>query len=188
MAVGPLQLICFGVGTEEQKDAVAQALRAHSQRGAIRVLKADYVRGQGESLLDVDQRLIPAETGEARTSAVLADPSALDTALYWGSAVDGMQGVDTQIGAAPARRNLVESVEQVREQITSMARELSAESALYMALIEHRWAPALKDTLQSLRDAFQSAGVVVLAERMIRPSPLALLPTDLIASHQAPMP
>jgi hypothetical protein len=186
MAIGPIQLICFGVRGEEQRKAVVQALRAHSERGPIRILDAGYVRASGESRARPEEKpslSLPIDVEHTRYDPVYGAAAAPETGTLARGTVGDTVRVDLDIGAVIAERNLDESVQQAQADMIAAASKLSSDAALYMALIEHRWAPAQRDTLQALKEALQTTGVAVLAEQMIRPSPLALLAAEFITTQ-----
>jgi hypothetical protein len=72
------------------------------------------------------------------------------------------------------------SVQVLKDQITNLAQDLPTDGACAIALIEHRWVPTLKEHVQK-------AGVVVLAQGLVRPRSLIMLGAELQAAEQAAM-
>lgn len=188
MAVGPLQFVFLGVRGEEQRSKVTTALRSLSDRGAIRVLDIVYRTKQDDGTFSPPQEfstMTDEERQQLRTAV-----GALIGAGYGGyyageeGAKEGAK-VGAQIGAqgtgivaAFAEQEFGESVDEVREHIRELARDVPAGATAAIALIEHRW-------MLELRDQMLQAGIVVLGSGMIRPRSLVMLGARMAATQQA---
>lgn len=189
MAVGPLQFVFLGVRGDEQRSKVTTALRSLSDRGAIRVLDIVYRTKQDDGTFSPPQEF-STMTDEERQQLRTAVGAIIGAGYggYYGGTEGAKEGatVGAQIGAqggagivsAFAEQEFGESVDEVREHIRELARDVPAGATAAIALIEHRW-------MLELRDQMLQAGIVVLGSGMIRPRSLVMLGARMAAAQQA---
>lgn len=174
MTLGPIQFVVFGVRTEEQQNEVARQLRALSEKGTIRVIDLAYIR-KGEDGTLVPGRMSGLSEEEHRRFGNVAR-----ALIGLGAQMEAMKtGGEVGMGTF-AEMDFGVSVQELKDQITDLAQDLPTGGACAIALIEHRWVPTLKENVQK-------AGVVVLAQGLVRPRSLIMLGAELQAAEQAAM-
>lgn len=172
MALGPIQFVVFGVRTEEQQNEVARDLRALSEKGTIRVIDLAYIRKTEEGGL-VPGRMSGLTEEEQRRYGAVAH------ALIGMGAKAETAKITGEVGmGAFAEQDFGLSVQELKEQINDLTHDLPTGGAIAIALIEHRW-------VLQLRENVQKAGVVVMAQGMVRPRSLIMLGAELAAAEQA---
>jgi len=189
MAVGPLQFVFLGLRGEEQRTEVTKTLKNLSQRGAIRVLDLAYATKQPDgtftptydtTLSDQERKQLGAIAGTLIGTGYGGAYAGKEGA-QWG-AVMGAQAGAQMAGngnvAAFAQEDFGESVQEVREHLYDLAKDVPSGATCAIALIEHKWMLELKDQLQK-------AGIVVLGSGLIRPRSLVMLGVNLAAAEQA---
>ena len=189
MPVGPLQFVFLGVRGDEQRGEVTRALRALSDRGAIRVLDIAYATKQDDGTFTPAQEYTTL-TDQERQQLGTAVGALIG--IGYGYAYGGKEGakqgarVGAQIGAQGgdgvvatfAQEEFGESVDQIREHLRELAADVPVGATCAIALIEHRWMLELKDQLEK-------AGIVILGSGLIRPRSLMMLGEHIAAAQQA---
>ncbi len=192
MTLGPLQLVFLGLRGDKQRDEVSKALQKLGDRGAIRIVDIAFATKQQ------DGTFTPVQEYTSMTDPELQQLGTTVGALVgWGyvagggkagthpgakagtpiSTQGGAQGGDGGV-ASFAQEDFGESVQEVRDHIRELAKDVPPGATCAFALIEHLWMPALKDQLQK-------AGIVVIASALIRPRSLALLGAQIAQDEQA---
>jgi uncharacterized membrane protein len=170
MMYGPVQLLVVGLPNDRMKGDVARELQAASQSGAIRVLDALAI------LKTPDGKVISLGASDLSPDERAAFGSLVGALLGFG-ALGTLAGVEAggELGAAAfAQQNFGLS----QEDIQGIAKGIPPGKTAVMVLIEHRWAVPLKE-------AFERAGGVMLAQGMVRPETLIGVGANLAASAQA---
>ncbi len=189
MAVGPLQFVFLGVRGDEQRAEVTKALRALSERGTIRVLDIAYTtKREDGSFAPIQEQTTMTDQERQQFGAAVGALVGMGYGGYYGGKEGAKQGakVGAQLGAQGgegvvasfAQEEFGESVDEVREDIRELAKDVPVGATCAIALIEHRWMLDLKDQLQK-------AGIVVLGSGLIRPRSLVMLGADIAAAQQA---
>ena len=170
MLLGPVQLLVFGLQNDRMKGDVARELRAASQSGAIRVLDALAI------LKTPDGKVISLGASDLSPDERTAFGAVVGALMGFGALGTG-EGADVgaELGAAAfAQQNFGLS----QEDIQGIAHDIPPGMTAVMVLFEHRWAVPLKE-------AFERAGGVMLAQGMVRPETLIGAGVNLAASAQA---
>jgi len=189
MPVGPLQFVFLGLRGEEQRTEVTKTLKNLSQRGAIRVLDLAYATKQPDgtftptydsSLSDQERKQMGAIAG-ALIGIGYGGVYGGKEGAQWGAVMGAQTGAQMAGNgnvAAFAQEDFGESVQEVREHLQELAKDIPSGATCAIALIEHRWMLELKDQLQK-------AGVVVLGSGLIRPRSLVMLGANIATAEQA---
>ena len=189
MPVGPLQFVFLGVRGDEQRAEVTKALRGLSERGAIRVVDIAYTTKQPDgTFTPVQEQSSMTEQERQQLGGAVGALVGMGFGGYYGGkegakegarmgAKMGYQGGDG-IVTAFAQEEYGLSVDEVREHIRELAKDVPVGATCAIALIEHRW-------MVELRDRLQSAGITVLGSGLIRPRSLVMLGADIAAAQQA---
>ena len=170
MLLGPVQLVVFGLQNDRMKGDVARELQAAGQSGAIRVLDALAI------LKTPDGKVISLGASDLSPDQRAAFGSVVGALMGFGALGTG-EGADVgaELGAAAfAKQNFGLS----QEDIQGIAKDIPPGKTAVMVLIEHRWAVPLKE-------AFERAGGVMLAQGMVRPETLIGAGVNLAASVRA---
>jgi hypothetical protein len=189
MPLGPLQFVFLGVRNDEQRTEVGKALRALSERGAIRVVDIAYTTKQPDgTFTPVQEQSSMTEQERQQFGAAVGALVGMGFGGYYGGkegakqgarmgAQTGYQGGDGMV-ATFAQEEYGLSVDEVREHIRELAKDVPVGATCAIALIEHRWMLELKDRLQN-------ASITVLGSGLIRPRSLVMLGADMAAAQQA---
>ena len=170
MLLGPVQLLVFGLQNDRMKGDVARELQAASQSGAIRVLDALAI------LKRPDGTVISLGASDLNPDERAAFGSIVGALMGFG-ALGTVEGAEAgaEVGAAAfAKQNFGLS----QEDIQGIANDIPPGMTAVMVLFEHRWAVPLKE-------AFERAGGVMLAQGMVRPETLIAAGANLAASIRA---
>lgn len=177
MSLGPIQFVALGLRNEDQQKEAVNVLRSLGERGAIRVIDLVYLQKKEDGTL-VPGRLTGLSDEEFKRYTTIA--SAL---IGFGAG-----GPDGRFAAARssiemgtmafAEKNYGVSVQEIRDQIMELAKDMPVGSACVVAMIEHQWAKPFKEKLQN-------TGVVILASGLIRPTSLVMLGAEFAAAEQA---
>ncbi len=189
MTVGPLQFVFLGVRGDEQRAEAAKALRTLSERGAIRVLDIAYTTKQEDGTFSpVQERTSMTDQERQQFGAAVGALVGMGYGGYYGGKEGAKQGakVGAQLGAQGgdgviasfAQQEYGESVDEVREDIRELAKDVPVGATCAIALIEHRWMLDLKEQLLK-------AGIAILGSGLIRPRSLVMLGADIAAAQQA---
>jgi hypothetical protein len=187
--VGPLQFVFLGVRGDEQRAEVAKALRTLSERGAIRVIDIAYTTKQPDgTFTPVQEQTSMTDQERQQLGAAIGALVGGGYGGFYGGKEGAKQGARTgaQIGAQGgdgvvatfAQEEYGVSVDEVREHIRELAKDVPVGATCAIALIEHRWMLDFKDQLQK-------AGVTILGSGLIRPRSLVMLGADIAAAQQA---
>lgn len=189
MPVGPLQFVFLGARGDEQRGEITRTLRTLSDRGAIRVIDIAYTTKRDDGTFAPVQE-VSSMTDQERQQlgAAVGALVGMGYGGYYGGKEGAKQGAKAgaQIGAqggegivaAFAYEEFGESVDDVREDIRELAKDVPVGATCAIALIEHRWMLDLKDQLLK-------AGVTILGSGLIRPRSLVMLGADIAAAQQA---
>ena len=189
MALGPLQFVFLGVRGEEQRSEVAKALRSLSDRGAIRVVDIAYTTKRDDgTFAPVQEQSSMTDQERQQLGGAIGALVGMGYGGYYGGkegakagakagAQIGAQGGDGTV-ASFAQEEYGDSVDEVREHIRELAKDVPVGATCAVALIEHRWMLEFKDQLQK-------AGIAILGSGLIRPRSLAMLGADIAAAQQA---
>jgi hypothetical protein len=189
MSLGPLQFVFLGVRNDEQRSEVGKALRTLSERGQIRVVDIAYTTKQPDgTFTPVQEQSSMTEQERQQFGAAVGALVGMGFGGYYGGnggakqgarmgAQMGYQGGDGMV-ATFAQEEYGLSVDEVREHIRELAKDVPVGATCAIALIEHRWMLELKDRLQN-------AGITVLGSGLIRPRSLVMLGGDIAAAQQA---
>ena len=170
MLLGPVQLLVVGLPNDRMKGDVARELQAASRSGAIRVLDALAI------LKTPDGKVISLGASDLTPDERAAFGSLIGALMGFGAmgTFEGAQA-GAELGAAAfAQQNFGLS----QEDIQGIAKDIPSGKTAVMVLIEHRWAVPLKE-------AFERAGGVMLAQGMVRPETLIGAGVNLAASVRA---
>lgn len=170
MLLGPVQLLVVGLPNDRMKGDVARELQAASRSGAIRVLDALAI------LKTPDGKVISLGASDLTPDERAAFGSLIGALMGFGAmgTFEGAQA-GAELGAAAfAQQNFGLS----QEDIQGIAKDIPSGKTAVMVLIEHRWAVPLKE-------AFERAGGVMLAQGMVRPETLIGAGANLAASVRA---
>lgn len=170
MLLGPVQLVVFGLPNDRMKGDVARELQAASQSGAIRVLDALAI------LKTPDGKVISLGTSDLSPHERAAFGSVVGALMGFG-ALGTAEGAEAgaELGAeAFAEQNFGLS----KEDVQGIANDIPPGMTAVMVLFEHRWAVPLKE-------AFENAGGVMLAQGMVRPDTFIAAGANLAASVRA---
>ena len=188
MAVGPLQFVFLGVRGEEQRSEVTKALRSLSDRGAIRIVDIAYTtKREDGTLAPVQDQSSMTDQERQQMGSAIGALLGMGYGGFYGGKEGAKQGarMGAQIGGqgdgtvvAFAQEEFGESVDEVRDHIREIAKDLPVGATCAVALIEHRW-------MLELRDQLAKSGVVVLGSGLIRPRSLVMLGADIAAAQQA---
>ena len=184
MTLGPLQLVFLGLRGDKQRDEVSKALQKLGDRGTIRIVDIAFATKQQDgtftpvqeytSMTDPELQQLGTTVGALVGWGYVAGGGKAGTPI---STQGGAQGGDGGVGSF-AQEDFGESVQEVRDHIRELAKDVPPGATCAFALIEHLWMPALKDQLQK-------AGIVVIASALIRPRSLALLGAQIAQDEQA---
>jgi uncharacterized membrane protein len=176
MTVGPIQFVAFGVRTEEHQNELARNLRTLSEKGVIRVIDLFYAKKKEDGTVTQGRMSGLTEDEQKRYGTIAGSLIGLGY-----GAIEGAARAGVEFGAYTfAEKNYGVSVQELKDQVNDLIHDLPTNAAFCIALIEHRWATTLKENLQK-------AGVVILAQGMVRPSSLVMLGAELAAAEQAAM-
>jgi hypothetical protein len=189
MPLGPLQFVFLGVRNDEQRGEAAKVLRNLSDRGAIRVVDIAYTTKQPDgTFTPVQEQSSMTEQERQQFGAAVGALVGMGFGGYYGGKEGAKQGAKMggQMGyqggdgivATFAQEEYGLSVDEVREHIRELAKDVPVGATCAIALIEHRW-------MLELRDRLQSAGITVLGSGLIRPRSLVMLGADIAAAQQA---
>jgi hypothetical protein len=188
MPLGPLQFVFLGVRNDEQRAEVGKALRGLSDRGAIRVVDIAYTTKQPDgTFTPVQEQSSMTEQERQQFGGAVGALVGMGFGGYYGGKEGAKQGakMGAQMGyqgdgivATFAQEEYGLSVDEVREHIRELAKDVPVGATCAIALIEHRW-------MLELRDRLQNAGITVLGSGLIRPRSLVMLGADIAAAQQA---
>jgi len=189
MPLGPLQFVFLGVRSEEQRSEVAKALRSLSDRGAIRVVDIAYTTKRDDgTFAPVQEQSSMTDQERQQLGGAIGALVGMGYGGYYGGKEGAKAGAKAgaQIGAQGgegivasfAQEEYGISVDEVRDHIRELAKDVPVGATCAVALIEHRWMLEFKDQLAK-------AGIVILGSGLIRPRSLAMLGADLAAAQQA---
>ena len=189
MPLGPLQFVFLGARNDDQRGEVAKALRSLSDRGAIRVVDIAYTTKQPDgTFTPVQEQSSMTDQERQQFGAAVGALVGMGFGGYYGGKEGAKQGakmgaqMGTQGGdgmvATFAQEEYGLSVDEVREHIRELAKDVPVGATCAIALIEHRW-------MLELRDRLQNAGITILGSGLIRPRSLVMLGADIAAAQQA---
>jgi uncharacterized membrane protein len=168
--LGPIQLVVIGLHNDNLKGQIAQALKAASKSGSIRVLDALAIQkttdGKIKSLGATDLTPSQRKNYGALVGALMG--------LGASGTVEGAQAGAELGEKAFAKQNFGLS----KADIKALAAGIPVDRTILLVLFEHRWAVELKQALLS-------ANGEMLAQGFIQPETLVELGEELGAARAA---
>lgn len=166
MTLGPVQIIAIGLDNDKQRGDVANALRAVSDQGTIRIIDLLAIRKEQDGSI----------------SSLGATDLTPDQRMEYGAVIGGLLGFGAageegaEVGAVAGAEAFSERTFGLTDDdVRGLARDIPPGKTAVMMLVEHLWAVPLKE-------AILRTGGVVLGQGMVQPESLVLAGAALAAA------